>query len=127
MAKKRVFGELELAILRIVRSRNRVTVREVQEALEGKDHYTTVMTVMNRLVIKKELQRERVGRHYEYWAESSLPSLSLLERLKQRIFGGRSVAMISHLIETNERLSQEDLEELERLIERAKTRGKTHD
>ena len=55
MKKKRIFGELELAILQIFREKDRFTVREVLESLKGDDKYTSIMTVMNRLVEKKLL------------------------------------------------------------------------
>lgn len=44
-----------------------VTVREVAEALDGRElAYTTVMTVLDRLAGKGMVQREREGRAWSY-------------------------------------------------------------
>lgn len=120
--RKRAFGELELAILNVIKTRGKVTVREVVEALDNDNVYTTIMTVMNRLVEKGELHRHRVGRHYEYWQESGqVPSkLTLLNRLKNKIFGGNSAAMVSYLIESDEEITEEELFEIEQLIRKAR-------
>lgn len=118
---KRAFGELELAILTIIKDRNKVTVKEVHEALGPHNKYTTIMTVMNRLVEKKQLARQRHGLQYEYWLTSDQKSPSTtLERLKQRIFGGRSFSMISYLIESGNDLTPQELAEMEKIIEEAK-------
>jgi predicted transcriptional regulator len=128
MDKKRVFGELELAILQVFKKEERLTVRDVLEILQGDDKYTTVMTVMNRLVEKKLLFRQRVGQQYEYWLNASsspLPS-NLLDKLKHKIFGGKSASMVSYLIESSTDITETELEEVETLIKKLKqTRGRS--
>lgn len=114
---KRVFGELELAILKIFKGHFKYTVRDVLMALGGEDKYTTIMTVMNRLVEKKVLIRERNGQQYDYWMNQSAQesSPSLLDKLKQKIFGGNTATMASYLIESGE-ISDSELAEIEKLI-----------
>ena len=127
MAKKRLFGELELAILNIVKSKGQVTVKDVQQALGDEDVYTTVMTVMTRLADKGELQRKRVGRQYLYWVSSKNASFSfnIVDRLKQRLFGGCSSAMLSYLIDSSQDISLQELDEMKAIIDKAKkTRGR---
>lgn len=121
MDKKRVFGELELAIFRLFEGGERLTVRGVLDKLQGKDKYTTVMTVMTRMADKRVLLRERVGQQYEYWVNESdsAPQSSLLEKLKDKLFGGKSVSMVSYLIESSD-MSEKDLEEMEQLIQKLK-------
>lgn len=90
--------------------------------LGGEDKYTTIMTVMSRLVEKQELQRERIGLQYQYSinkSKISAPS-SLLERLKQKIFGGKSASMISYLIESGDDITDAELAEMEKLINAVK-------
>ncbi|HEX2578905.1 MAG TPA: BlaI/MecI/CopY family transcriptional regulator [Rhabdochlamydiaceae bacterium] len=121
MTKKRLFGELELAILALFKTHDQLTVKDVLKLMESGDKYTTLMTVMSRLVEKKELQRERIGLQYHYSinpSKKSAPS-HLLERLKQKIFGGRSVSMISYLLESDD-ITEEELSEMEELIQEAK-------
>lgn len=121
---KRAFGELESQILFILQSKERKTVKDVHKALGGKDNYNTVMTVMTRLVEKKQLARERVGLQYEYWALSSNQAYSFLHTLKQKFFGGTTSLLVSHLLETAEDLSEEDLAEMERLVQKVRANKK---
>lgn len=117
---KRTFGELESQILFILRSAERKTVKDVQQALGGQDNYNTIMTVMSRLVEKKQLARERMGSHYEYWLLPSVNSFSFLTALKQKFFGVTTRLLVSHLIETADDLSDDDLVEMEQLVKKAR-------
>lgn len=65
---EKLLGELELEIMRVVWERHPVTVREVLEALTARRPraYTTVMTVMGRLVAKGLLAAEKQGKSYHY-------------------------------------------------------------
>lgn len=122
MNKKRVFGELELAILNIMKSGKEFSVKDVLHTIGEENSYTTIMTVMSRLAEKGELQRRREGRQYIYMIASAQqsPSLGLLDRLKQRLFGGRSSAMISFLIDSSQDLTDQELEEMRKAIDKAK-------
>lgn len=123
--EKRVFGELELEILQILQTKKHpVTVHEVLQALGHKDKYTTIMTVLNRLVAKGDVQRERDGRSYRYILAESKASLGLFEKLRQKIFGSKPSLLISYLLESTPALSQDELQQIERLLEEAKKRGK---
>ena len=78
-------GELETAIMAIVWQRDgEVTVRQVWEALKPKRSlaYTTVMTVMSRLVPKGVLTVRRQGKA-DYYQPSGTPE-ELKEQLAQR-------------------------------------------
>jgi predicted transcriptional regulator len=61
-------GELEAAIMTFLWARGAATVREVVEALAARRPiaYTTVMTVMQRLVAKGLLARSAAGRRHVY-------------------------------------------------------------
>lgn len=123
--EKRSFGELELAILNIFKKDGTTyTVRDVLESLGKKDKYTTIMTVMNRLVAKGELQRERAGQSYRYSAQTQKPRFSLFEKWRQKIFGGDSALMISYLLESGKDITQDELLQIEQLIEQAKRKRK---
>lgn len=54
---ERVLGELEAKILEAVWDLGQPTVREVTAALGSTTHHKTVMTVMNRMVVKGLLAR----------------------------------------------------------------------
>lgn len=120
------FGELELSILQIVRRLGRATVRDVYAALGNEGGYTTIMTVMGRMADKGELMREKEGKQHFYWIESAnqAPSKNILRRIQDKIFGGKSMAMVSYLLETDERISDEELMEIERLIQKRRLEKK---
>ncbi len=119
MTRKRLFGELEWAILQQVQAKGEVTVKDIYEGLGRTVVYTTVMTVMTRLAEKGDLHRKKEGRSYLYWIPqaSKTSSLGLVERLKQRLFGGRSFAMIRYLIDSGEDLTAQDLEDMKKLVQ----------
>lgn len=66
-------GDLERAIMEVVWVHGKVTVREVVDRLSSSraPAYTTVMTVMNRLVEKHILQRKPDGQSFRYAAVQS--------------------------------------------------------
>ena len=116
---KRAFGELESQILYLLKSGERKTVKEIHQALGGEDNYNTIMTVMSRLAEKKQLGRERVGLQYEYWMLAN-QSFSFLKTLKQKFFGVKTSVLVSHLIESAEDLSEDDLLEMEKMVQKAR-------
>lgn len=121
---KRAFGELETQIIHILQRQERMMVKEVLHALGNQDNYNTVMTVMNRLVEKGVLGRERCGLQCQYWiAEQSKP-LPLLDRFKEKLFGMKTLAMVSYLLESADDLTDEDLIQMEKMLQKAKKKKK---
>lgn len=121
---KRAFGELESQILYLLKSGERKSVKDIHKSLGGEDNYNTVMTVMSRLAEKKQLGREKMGLHYEYWLIAQNDSLSILDKFKQKLFGVKTKALVSHFIETADDLSDEDLAEMEKMIQKARAARK---
>ncbi len=79
----RVFGELEAAVMEAVWQLEEATVAEVCQRLDGDVHYKTVMTVMNRLVVKGALKRSRRSRAYVYRASEGRHAFEA--RLSRRV------------------------------------------
>lgn len=120
---KRAFGDLEQGILNILQSGKRMTVKDVQELLNSNDKYTTIMTVMSRLADKKILGREKKGLRFEYWLLTGKQTpVTILERLKARLFGLKTVEAVSYLLDGADDLTKDDLEQMEKLIAEAKKR-----
>lgn len=115
---RRTFGLLEAEILYILKSGERQTVKDVHKALGGKDNYNTVMTVMSRLAEKKQLMRERTGLQYEYWILKPSESLSFLDKIKQKFSGMKTTALVSHLIDSADDLTDDDLLEMEKMLQK---------
>lgn len=120
------FGELELSILKIIRELGRVTVRDVYESLGSEGGYTTIMTVMSRMADKGELMREKEGKQYTYWIASQNESSSknILKRIQDKIFGGKPTAMVSYLLDADNEISDKDLEEIEKLVQKRRSERK---
>lgn len=67
MGERRRFGELEGAVLAALwASPTPLTPAGVQQAVGGDLAYTTVMTILVRLLAKGAIERSKVGRSYEY-------------------------------------------------------------
>ena len=82
----RVFGELEAQIMDAVWVLGEARVADVCEWFDGAANYKTVMTVMNRLVEKRVLLRERQSRAFVYTPVESRDVF--LGRVSQRVVEG---------------------------------------
>lgn len=114
---ERVFGPLEAEVMKIVWGADApISVRELRDRLnrdrEAQLAYTTVMTVMSRLVDKQALTRRRQGRGYVYEAAVA-DTAGLAVRQVVREFGDEAV---SHFVE-EARADPEVLRRLRRLLE----------
>lgn len=124
---QRGFGELELCVLKTVREMGEVSVRDVYTRIGGSGSYTTIMTVMSRLADKGELLREKRGKQFIYWIASNGANASkgILKRIQEKIFGGKGALMVSYLLESDEEISDRELEEIEELIRKRRREGKS--
>jgi predicted transcriptional regulator len=89
-----------------------------------------IMTVMNRMVEKKILLRRREKHQFFYWRNHQVDSsqASLLDKLRQKLFAGRSALMASYLIESCEEITEQELVEMEKLIQlKIQKTNKNHD
>jgi predicted transcriptional regulator len=115
--------EGEWAILQVVWEHEPCAAPTVQEVLrESKGWaYTTVKTTMDRMVRKGFLTKERVRNLYLYRSAVTRAQAQRNELLRtaQRAFDGALTPMMQSLIESK-RLSNEDYQYLERLIQNRK-------
>lgn len=117
---ERLLGELELEIMQVIWARQRVTVREVLEVLTEQRPlaYTTVMTVMTRLVDKGILRQHRQDRTYEYeaiYTSEELTTKAVGQTIRSLLesFGPLAITEFIHQI------GQVDPDELQRLAKLA--------
>lgn len=115
----RVFGELEAKVMEAVWDLQQPTVQQVCDHLGPSYNYKTVMTVLNRLVEKRALTRQRVSRAFVYRASQSREAF--LCRVSRAIMGGLvrdfgSLA-VAQFVETLDEIDPEQLAELERLVQ----------
>ena len=115
-----LLGELELEIMQVIWARQRVTVREVLEVLTERRPlaYTTVMTVMTRLMDKGILRQHRQDRTYEYeaiYTSEELTTKAVGQTIRSLLesFGPLAITEFIHQI------GQVDPDELQRLAKLA--------
>jgi len=100
--------------------RRSATVAEIVEALEPPPlAYTTVLTTLGTLEEKGYVAHEKAGRAFVYrpLLERSAAATSLLDTLLDRFFANSPGVLALALLE-DERLSDEDVARLKRVIER---------
>jgi predicted transcriptional regulator len=124
-AVEKLLGELELAIMEIAWQTNDLTVRDVLEQLTAQRHlaYTTVMTVMNRLVDKGLLTRtlsDRAGVYQAALTRDEFVQRQAALRVQALLtdFGEVAVAQFLAVLETAD---ADRLEALERFLAERKT------
>ena len=113
--------EQELEIMKVVWERESSTVRDVYEALlkNRKVAYTTVMTMMGILEQKGFLKKQVAERAHVYRPAQPKQQVirGMVREFVGRVFNGSAEPLLVHLVE-DRKLSQKDLDELARLLEK---------
>ena len=121
MAKKELMAlpKLELAVMKVVWAKGRVTVYDVQEALlpERKLAYTSVASTLRILEEKGFLTHDLDGRTYIYrpLVQESDVSRSMLQDMLDRLFDGSTERLLATLFET-QKIKSEELEKIQARI-----------
>jgi BlaI family penicillinase repressor len=109
----------ELEIMKIVWQKREAKVRDVYETLleRRKVAYTTVMTMMKILEAKGHLRKRREEKAYVYCPTrpEGVVLRSMVREFINRVFNGSAQPMLVHLLK-DRRLTEEEIEELARLI-----------
>lgn len=112
--------KLELRILEALWAKGKASIREIQEAFpEPRPAYTTIQTTVYRLEGKKAVRRVRKisnAHIFEPTIARDVTRHRLLDEILS-FFGGRAQPMMAQLAEAG-KLTQGDLRELEKIIER---------
>jgi BlaI family transcriptional regulator, penicillinase repressor len=120
-------GELQRAVLEIVWDRGEASVHDVlgQLGRKKKPAYTTVLTVMQKLEKAGWLEHRSEGKSYVYTPTVSREQAGAgsVRGFLKRVFEGDAVAMFQHLIRESD-LSEEELNELRRMIEEKRKESK---
>ncbi len=128
MAKKKYeLTGAEWAILRAVWENEPCAAPAVQEKLEARKNwtYSTVKTLMDRMVTKGLLKTERFRNLILYRSVISelQAQKSEVKRTVKRAFDGALTPMMQFLLDNNA-LSQKQLNELEALIKKKRIKGR---
>jgi BlaI family penicillinase repressor len=112
--------KLELQILDVLWTRERASIREIQEAFpEPRPAYTTIQTTVYRLEGKKAVRRVRkIGNAhiFEPLVAREVARHRLLDEILA-FFGGQAQPMMAQLAEAG-KLTLEDVRELEKIVKR---------
>lgn len=117
--------DAELAILRVLWERGPATVRQVHDALadDRATGYTTTLKLMQIMAEKGLVTRDESARTHVYAARDSRDRTQrqLVNDLIDRAFGGSAAALVLQALSAQP-ASEEELSEIRRLIDRAKTK-----
>jgi BlaI family penicillinase repressor len=123
----RELTEGEWAIMQAVWDNEPCAAPTVQELLQRQKgwHYSTVKTLMDRMVTKGLLSAEKIRNLTLYRSAVTRKQAQKGEimRAVKRAFDGALTPMMQFLVDTNQ-LSQEQLKDLEVLIRRKRSSGK---
>ena len=94
------FGPLEYAILDVLWTTAPLDVGDCVQRLEGGHAYTTIKTVMERLVKKGYLRRERQARSYLYWPVGSRQDVleAVARRRSDELLAGFGPLAVTHFL-----------------------------
>lgn len=112
-------SKLEMQIMETLWTRGEASIREMLEAFPVKKRpgYTTVQTMVYRLMVKKAVRRVRKVANFHLFA-AAISRDSAQRRLVDEllaIFGGESRPVVAHLIEAG-KLSLDDVEFAEKTL-----------
>ena len=113
--------------MKVVWQLDKATVRQVYETMLERRRiaYTTVMTMMNILEQKGYLKKHQQDRAYVYQPSQPQKQVirSMVREFIDRVFNGSAEPLLVHLVE-DQRLTENDLEEMRRTIKAAARRSK---
>ncbi len=120
-SRKYELGTAELEVLSVLWEQGPLPVRQVMNHLHDQGRrvaYTTVQTLLTRLEQKGFVASDKSDLAYVFKARLSREKVrrSRLKTLVRELYDGAPAALALHLIQS-ERLSQEEIAELHRLIE----------
>ena len=120
---KRAPTNAELEILRVLWQRGPSTVRDVHESL---DHarpvgYTTVLKLLQIMVEKGLVRRDASARSHVYAAVASQGATQrrMVADLVQRVFGGSTLGLVLHALESTPATAPE-LDQIRKLLDEKK-------
>src|SRR5882757_7797530 len=117
--KTRTLTNAEHRIMEVIWARGSATVAEVVEALEGKDAYTTILTLMRILKAKGFLTSRKEGRAFVFVpkVDRDTAARKAVHQLLSKFFGGSPQELVLSFLREEE-LSPQELDLIkERIID----------
>jgi BlaI family transcriptional regulator, penicillinase repressor len=117
-------SDAELAIMEVLWDEAPLTATDVSARVAARRDWSlaTVKTLLSRLVSKKAIGHHLDGRRFLYapLVEREAYVAGESRRLVDRFFGGKLMPLVAHLAE-QEKLSDDDIAEIERLLREMKS------
>jgi len=120
MSKPERISEAEWQVCRELWRRSPQTANELVQLLAADNGWSphTVRTLINRLVKKKVLNYENIGREYHYFPLISEDECvaAYTQSFVERVFNGAAGAMVAAFIK-QQRLSKDEIDELKSILD----------
>lgn len=112
------FSPRELDVMAVLWELGSATVRQVQDRLEVDLAYTTVLTHLRMMEMKRHVRHEKEGRAYRFYPmiERQEAARAALSRLLSKIFAGSTEALLTQLVSDRD-LTADDLRRMRRLVD----------
>ena len=124
--RRHKLGDLQLAIMRSLWQRGEASVADVHaDLLDDRGLApTTVATMLVKMEKKGVVTHRSEGRRYIYepTVSESEVAKTMVAELKNRLFEGDPVALVSHLL-AEHKVDAEEIAELQQLIDRHRSRA----
>lgn len=121
MPERHQLGDLQLAIMRVLWTRDEATVNDVHSDLAGRELApTTIATMLKKMEVKGIVDHRTEGRQFVYSATITESEVhrSMVSDLTERLFNGDAAALVSHLLTEGE-IDPTELSEIQKRIRRA--------
>lgn len=127
MGLKKVLGDLEADVMKVIWKKNKATVRDVYEQLrlEKKLAYTTVMTIMTRLADKGLLSKEPQGNAYLYTPSVSEADFAnmIVSEVLDGLLEEFAEPALTHMVDKLGTENADTLNKLEEIIKERRKKG----
>ncbi len=111
------FTDREADVMDVLWERGPSLVAEVQDALDDKLAYTTVLTILRTLEGKGYVAHEQEGRGHRYFAavKQKAAQESALQHLTRKLFKGSTELLFTRLV-ADQKLSAEQIRKMRKLL-----------
>ena len=123
MTSTRELSRRERQIMDIIYRMNEATAKEVMDAIEDAPSYSSVRTLLGKLVEKGHIAHRESGLKYVYYplVERQAASVSALSNVVKTFFSDSTFLAVNSLLDMSDGdISDEELERLKKLIQAKK-------
>ncbi len=127
MTSSRELSRRERQIMDIIYRMNEATAKEVMDAIEDAPSYSSVRTLLGKLVEKGHIAHRESGLKYVYFplVEREAASVNALSNVVKTFFSDSTFLAVNSLLDMSDGdISDEELERLNKLIQEKKKNNK---